>query len=104
MLRGNWTVKSNKTLVGKETHLSHSGRKNVVRLFLAVLLTACCLLPAAYSASASDPGTGEWPMWGGSPDRNMVSKAKGMPMSWDVKTKKNVKWVAELGSQTYGNI
>jgi outer membrane protein assembly factor BamB len=43
-------------------------------------------------------------MWGGTPDRNMVSKAKGMPMSWDVKTKKNVKWVAELGSQTYGNI
>ena len=27
-----------------------------------------------------------------------------MPTSWDVKTKKNVKWVAELGSQTYGNI
>jgi outer membrane protein assembly factor BamB len=43
-------------------------------------------------------------MWGGTPDRNMVSKAKGLPLSWDVKTKKNLKWVAELGSQTYGNI
>ena len=23
--------------------------------------------------SASDPGSGDWPMWGGTPDRNMVS-------------------------------
>src|SRR5918993_2973063 len=54
-------------------------------------------------ALASDPGT-EWPMWGGTPDRNMVSNMKGLPTTWDVKTKKNVKWVARLGSQTYGNI
>jgi outer membrane protein assembly factor BamB len=33
----------------------------------------------------------------------MVSQAKGMPGEWDVKTKKNVKWVAQLGSQSYGN-
>ena len=42
-------------------------------------------------------------MWGGTADRNMVSNHKGLPTTWDVKTKKNVKWVAELGSQTYGN-
>ena len=42
-------------------------------------------------------------MWGGTPDRNMVSNMKGLPIEWDVKTKKNVKWVAELGSQSYGN-
>jgi outer membrane protein assembly factor BamB len=42
-------------------------------------------------------------MWGGTPDRNMVSSMKGLPTTWDLKTKKNVKWVAELGSQTYGN-
>src|ERR1700730_2992473 len=53
--------------------------------------------------SASDPGNGDWPMWGGTPDRNMVSNQKGIPTSWDVKTKKNVKWVADLGSQSYGN-
>jgi len=52
---------------------------------------------------ASDPGSTDWPMWGGTPDRNMVSSMKGLPMSWDVATKKNVKWVAALGSQTYGN-
>ena len=58
---------------------------------------------AAVHLSASDPGTGDWPMWGGTPDRNMVSNAKGLPSEWDVKTKKNIKWVADLGSQSYGN-
>jgi outer membrane protein assembly factor BamB len=53
--------------------------------------------------SASDPGTGDWPMWGGTPDRNMLSPMAGIPVSWDIKTKKNVKWMAELGSQSYGN-
>ena len=42
-------------------------------------------------------------MWGGTPDRNMVSAMKGLPADWDVKTKKNVKWIAKLGSQSYGN-
>jgi outer membrane protein assembly factor BamB len=51
----------------------------------------------------SDPGGTDWPMWGGTADRNMVSSMKGLPTTWDVKGKKNVKWVAELGSQTYGN-
>jgi outer membrane protein assembly factor BamB len=55
------------------------------------------------AAAAGDPGTGDWPMWGGTPDRNMVSNMKGLPTEWDVKTKKNVKWVADLGSQSYGN-
>jgi outer membrane protein assembly factor BamB len=54
--------------------------------------------------SASDPGSGDWPMWGGTPDRNMVSNQKGMPTSWDIKTNKNIKWVAKLGSQSYGNV
>src|SRR5215467_3546204 len=54
--------------------------------------------------AASDPGgNGDWPMWGGTPDRNMVSNMKGLPTEWDVKTKKNIKWVADLGSQSYGN-
>jgi len=51
----------------------------------------------------SQPSSGDWPMWGGTPDRNMVSNMKGLPSDWDVKTKKNVKWVAKLGSQSYGN-
>ena len=52
---------------------------------------------------ASDPAKGDWPMWGGTPDRNMISTMKGLPIEWDVKTKKNIKWSAKLGSQSYGN-
>jgi len=71
-------------------------------IFLLLLGAAVCLLSPV--VSASDPGSGDWPMWGGTPDRNMTSNQKGMPTSWDVKTKKNVKWVAQLGSQSYGNV
>lgn len=46
---------------------------------------------------------GDWPMWGGSVDRNMVSDETGIPTEWDARTRKNIKWVAPLGSQTYGN-
>ncbi|MGH9658391.1 MAG: PQQ-binding-like beta-propeller repeat protein [Bryobacteraceae bacterium] len=59
---------------------------------------------AALLGWAADPGApGEWPMWGGTPDRNMVSLMKGAPVSWDMASKKNVRWIAGLGSQTYGN-
>ena len=61
------------------------------------------LMAAALLLSASDPASTDWPMWGGTPDRNMVSTMKGIPTSWDVVKKTNVKWVAALGSQTYGN-
>jgi outer membrane protein assembly factor BamB len=70
---------------------------------------AGCALAAAIVGSgptpeaASDPGTGNWPMWGGTPDRNLVSNMKGLPTDWDIQAKKNVKWVADLGSQSYGN-
>ena len=42
-------------------------------------------------------------MWGGTAQRNMVSGMKNIPASWDLKTKKNIKWKAELGSTSYGN-
>ncbi len=59
-----------------------------------------CLTSLSWS---EDPPDGNWPMWGGAPARNMVSTMTGLPESWDVESKKNVKWVAGLGSQTYGN-
>ena len=68
-----------------------------------LLLGAFCLFISLWLSFASDSGTGDWPMWGGSPERNMVSMMKGIPTSWDIKTGKSVKWVAQLGSQSYGN-
>jgi outer membrane protein assembly factor BamB len=58
---------------------------------------------AVLTLAAGDPGSGDWPMWGGTADRNMVSAQKSPPVTWDVATKKNIKWVAGVGSQTYGN-
>ena len=53
-----------------------------------------------YAENSKD---GNWTMWGGSADRNMVSSMTGLPLEWDVDAGTNVKWVAALGSQTYGN-
>jgi outer membrane protein assembly factor BamB len=74
-------------------------------LRVASLASVCGLLAVLGPArlAASDPADGEWPMWGGTADRNMVSRATGLPTEWDVKTKKNIRWVADLGSQSYGN-
>lgn len=71
--------------------------KIVISCALAALTLAAVALVGATS------GNGDWPMWGGTPERNMVSSMKGLPTSWDVKTKKNIKWMAALGSQSYGN-
>ena len=70
---------------------------------LAALGASLAFIPFAVSAANVPSVPADWPMWGGTPERNMVSSMKGLPTSWDVKTKKNVKWVAALGSQTYGN-
>jgi outer membrane protein assembly factor BamB len=58
---------------------------------------------AAAILIASAPLSADWPMWGGTPNRNMVSPLTGMPTKWDLKTGQNVKWMAALGSQSYGN-
>jgi outer membrane protein assembly factor BamB len=60
-------------------------------------------LPLLATLGTSLLFAGDWSMWGGRPDRNMVSAEKNIPRTWDVKTKTNIKWVAELGSQSYGN-
>lgn len=59
---------------------------------------AAFALMVGATASAAD-----WPMWGGGPSRNMVSAETGVPRTWDIRTKERVKWVAEIGSQSYGN-
>ena len=61
------------------------------------------VIVSVLAVGASAALSADWPMWGGTPSRNMVSSMKGLPTQWDVKSGKNVKWVAELGSQSYGN-
>jgi outer membrane protein assembly factor BamB len=78
----------------------------------AGFLGVSSLLLGALPGFASD-----WPQWGGpTPGRNMYSPAKNLPGAFDpgkpkkgtedidMATTKNVKWVAKLGSQSYGNV
>ncbi|HTY62648.1 MAG TPA: PQQ-binding-like beta-propeller repeat protein [Acidobacteriota bacterium] len=67
--------------------------------FLAeIKLTSFLLIILALPLISQD-----WPMWGGTPQRNMFSPVKNLPSSWDVQSGKNIKWKAELGSTSYGN-
>jgi len=72
--------------------------------------TVALLLCLTLTAAAAD-----WPQWGGSGGKNMVSSEKGLPTTFepgkrgdsgvgiDLATTKNVKWTARLGSYAYGN-
>jgi outer membrane protein assembly factor BamB len=69
----------------------------------------------AVGCCASAALGGDWPQWGGSDGRNMVSDEKPLPESFvpgekqagasaiDLATTKNVKWLARLGRYAYGN-
>lgn len=59
-------------------------------------------LLAAGLLAAALPAAAEVAMFGGGPTRNMVSDEKGLPAKFDPAAGVNVKWVADLGSQSYG--
>ena len=73
-------------------------------------IIAVCILGASLSVSAAD-----WPQWGRTNNRNMVSQEKNLPDSFEVDRQKalgqgqngekarNVKWIARLGTYAYGN-
>ena len=62
--------------------------------FLLLMLSGIASLPLISQ---------DWPMWGGTPQRNMTSAMKNLPESWDVKSGKNIKWKVRIGSNSYGN-
>jgi outer membrane protein assembly factor BamB len=45
----------------------------------------------------------DWPMWGGTAERNMASAMKALPESWDAKAGTNIKWKAQIGTTSNGN-
>jgi outer membrane protein assembly factor BamB len=62
--------------------------------------TACLVL----SGMASLPlFAQDWPMWGGTAARNMMSGMKDLPESWDPKSGTNIRWKAQIGSTSNGN-
>src|SRR5437868_1832080 len=74
-----------------------------------------CVSIGALSLAAALAFAGDWPTWGRTPARNMTSPEKGLPTTADpgkpasdggpidLATTKNVKWLAKLGSNAYGN-
>jgi len=71
--------------------------------FAAIVVFACTRVFAA-----------DWPQWGGSDSRNFASDEKNIPASFsvgprrldgkfDLSACRNIKWIARLGNQTYGN-
>lgn len=77
------------------------------RLLVKTLLVLSGLTPLGVAQ--------DWPMWGNDPTRNMVSDVTGLPRSFDaggfvrgtdqidMEKTENIRWVAKLGSQSYGN-
>ncbi|MBC8003386.1 MAG: PQQ-binding-like beta-propeller repeat protein [Opitutaceae bacterium] len=87
---------------------SHSLLKTALGVVMIGTLAAGSHVPVALA--------GDWTQWGGTLDRNMYSPEKGLPDRFepgkmksgteevDLATTKNVKWVAKVGSQSYGNV
>ena len=73
------------------------------------------LLASATAATATCQGEGDWPAWGRTAERNFAAQAEGLPSTFvagefigasdriDFSTTENVRWIAKLGSQSYGN-
>ena len=80
-------------------------RRLVVLVLLVATLgiVASSELAAEFEVATRFIAGGDWPMWGRTLTRNMVSDATGLPAEWDIDTGLNVKWVAALGSTSYGN-
>ncbi len=69
----------------------------------------------AVLAASDGGGGGDWPMWGRDESRRMCSDETGLPGDFavgkflrgsdeiDPETTRNVRWVARLGSESYGN-
>ena len=82
-----------------------------ISIGLAAIVTGFASVADHHKGKGSD-----WPMWGRTPDRNMIGEAKNLPVNVepgdyvsgtddiDPSTTENVLWVAKLGSQAYGNV
>jgi outer membrane protein assembly factor BamB len=70
---------------------------------------------AAKKKAVAEKPNVDWDQWGGSPQRNNTPVGHDIPTEWEIgefdfrtgewdpNSGKNIKWVARLGSQSYGN-
>jgi outer membrane protein assembly factor BamB len=95
-----------------------------VRLAVGIAVVAACWAGAAWTQAAGDSAPAEaqtakpnenWSQWLGSPQRNNVAVGANIPTEWEIGEfdyrsgdwdpagAKNIKWVAKLGSRSYGS-
>jgi hypothetical protein len=87
-----------------------AGRR-AAHIAAALLMTVVLLMQPRDDAACSVPDRRDkaecpWPMFGGSPGRNMVNAIeRDLPANWCIAEgkRKNIKWVAELGNRTIGS-
>lgn len=60
-------------------------------------------LTAAPVAAPTEAAGLDWPQWGGSDGKNMVSPVTGLVAWFDRNAGTNLRWKAPLGTQTYGS-
>ena len=68
-------------------------KRPIWRLLVRVLFCGLIVISAVYAEDR--------PQWGQRYSRNMVSDETGLPESFDPATGENIKWVADLGTETY---
>jgi outer membrane protein assembly factor BamB len=79
-------------------------QSRLVQALLAFVALAILLaVPPAAAENLNRVVSGDWTMWGGSPDRNMVNRTTEIDINFDPEEPTNLLWFAKLGSQTYGN-
>ena len=63
----------------------------------------CSLLMGGFAfwTLRSPAHAADQPQWGQAWSRNMVSDERGLPDSFDPETGRNIKWSAELGTETH---
>ncbi len=70
---------------------------------VALVSTAARGQEARSAAGAAGVGPLDWPQLGGTPHRNNTPAGDHIPIDWDVKAGKHIKWTARLGTQSYGS-
>jgi outer membrane protein assembly factor BamB len=89
------------------TSRSRYTRHLLLASVLPLLVIGLGLAGCAAAEDKDAPKQGSWPMYGGTNQRNMANTTeKNIPESWNLgegkKDWKNIKWVIDLGSESYG--
>jgi len=66
-----------------------------------VICVLRCLVCAGLAVLGFDAAAGDQPQWGQAWSRNMVSRETNLPDTFDAGTGRNIKWSAELGTETH---